>query len=86
MEGTLEIREGRGPLARWSPKYFISSNNTMVYCDKRGGKVEARIHLEIVTLNKMNDCDDQFKLIAGSETVTLKAGSRDQKQQWINAM
>ena len=83
MEGTLETWQGVMVIGGWTKKYFVLTDNILSICDKKGGDVEAKIHLKVATLDPRADKPNQFAIYTGINRFKIKAASEDLKQKWL---
>ena len=86
MEGTLEIWQGVIGIGGWSKKYFLLNDSVLVCCDKKGGEVEAKIHLKVATIDERETKEKQFVIYTGVSKFKLRAGSEELKTKWLKAL
>lgn len=86
MEGPLELWQGMMGIGGWSKKYFLLSGAILECYDRRGGHIEAQIHLRIATLRKSRKRERQFTLVAGQNYYKLKTASEELRAKWVEAM
>ena len=86
MEGTLEIWQGVIGIGGWSKKYFVLTDNILVCCDKKGGEVEAKLHLKVATIDPRDNKEKQFVIYTGVSKFKLRASSDELKSKWLAAL
>ena len=86
MEGTLEIWQGMIGIGGWTKKYFVLNDNILVSCDKKGGEVEAKMHLKVATIDVKEDKEKQFVIYTGINKFKLRAANSELKQKWVDAL
>ena len=86
MEGTLETWQGVIGIGGWTKKYFVLSDNILVCCDKKGGEVEAKLHLKVATLDAREDKEKQFVIYTGISKFKLRAANDELKNKWLHAL
>lgn len=82
----MELWKGIPHIGTWAKKYFIVKDKVMVYCSKREGKVEGRVHLEIAVLDRMTFNERQFSISTGVGIMILRATSSHVKDRWLGTM
>lgn len=86
MEGTLEIWQGVMGIGGWTKKYFVLTDSILVCCDKKGGDVEAKLHLKVATLDPRAERKKQFLIYTGINRFKLRAATDELKGKWLEAL
>lgn len=86
MEGTLELWQSMIGFGGWTKKYFVLTDSILVCCDKKGGEVEAKMHLKVATIDPRENSERQFVILSGISKFKLRAASEELKQKWLEAL
>ena len=86
MEGNLDLRDNVQLITTWTSKYFILSNSTILYCSKKRGKLEAKFHLEVCSVNTEGKSEREFRLRTGEGVLHLRAKDRRARDDWVGVM
>ena len=86
MEGTLEVWQGLIGIGNWSKKYFVLTENILSICDKKGGEIEAKIHLKVATIDPKKETSHKFVIYTGINKFKIKAGTLELKKKWIEIL
>lgn len=86
MEGTVEIWQGMIGIGGWSKKYFVLTDHILVCCDKKGGDVEAKMHLKVATIDRRKDRERQFIIYSGITQFKIRVASDELKSKWLDAL
>lgn len=86
MEGTLDTWQGLMGIGGWCKKYFVLSDNVLTICDKKGGDVEAKMHLKVATVDPKETKPTQFNIYSGVSKFKIKAESNEVKSKWLEVL
>jgi hypothetical protein len=83
MEGTL--LKWTNYLFGWRERWFVLRGNVLYYYYKKNEKPKGRIHLGVVVLS-FTDADTKFELDTGTSVIYIKAGTKELKDSWVQAI
>ena len=84
MEGYL--KKYVNVFSGWKMRYFILHEDTLIYCEDRGGKTLGQMHLKVCSIQQSKD--DPLLILINSGTKELKMRAKDinEKVNWINML
>lgn len=81
MEGFLKIKRE----IFWEKNYFILTNDSLVFCRRKGEAIKGQFHLKISTVSNIENKPSLILLFNGFSQVYLEAENVGEKIKWINA-
>ena len=86
MEGTMEVWHDLMVMGNWRRKYFVLVDNILAICDKKGGDVEARIHLKVATIDPKKEKPLAFVIYSGINKFKIRAPTAELKEKWVEVL
>lgn len=86
MEGILDVWSGFLNLGTWSKRYFVLSENILTICKKKGGDMQAKIHMKVATIDPMDNDQRQFIIHTGINKFYIRTATSENKHKWISLL